>query len=108
MSECIIGHDYAVIYDLEILPEYPEKLAERHENEVKMGRSLDESKKWFNDELQVGSNRPLLRDFLELAKQNENGADAASICFLVSLNKYNESLSNCLNSTDTNKTACKC
>ena len=86
MSECIVGHDYAIVYDLEILPKNAQTLSEDHEKAIEQGITLDESGKWFNDELQVGSNRPLLRDFLELAKQTENGADAASICFLVSLN----------------------
>ena len=93
MSECIIGHDYAVVYDLEILPENPEGLADMHEKMIKENKTLDESGKWFNDELQVGKNRPLIRDFVELAKQNEDGY--ASICFLISLNRYNESFEKC-------------
>ena len=90
MSECIIGHDYAVVYDLEILPEDPESLAEKHEN-----KSLDESGKWFNDELQAGKNRPLINDFIQLARHNLVDQNAASICFLISLNKYQESLNKC-------------
>ena len=93
MSECIIGHDYAVVYDLEILPENPQGLADMHEKMIKENKTLDESGKWFNDELQVGKNRPLIRDFVELAKQNEDGH--ASICFLISLNRYKESFDKC-------------
>ena len=42
------------------------------------------------DENQVGENRPLLHDFLALAKKNEIEG-SASICFLISLNEIGES-----------------
>ena len=88
MSRCIIGHDYAIVYDLEILPINPQELGKKHEEKIKAKLTLDESKKWFNDELRVGENRPLLSDFIELAKQNDKGG---RVCFLISLNKYGES-----------------
>ena len=47
---------------------------------------LDESIKWFMDEEKVGHNRPLMNDFIELAKKNEE-TQGASICFLISLNQ---------------------
>ena len=85
MAECIIGHEYAVVYELEILPENATILGEMYEN-----GTLDESDKWFMDEVQVGLNRPLMYDFIELSNKNaEEGS--ASICFLISLNEYGES-----------------
>ena len=111
MSECIIGHDYAIVYDLEIFPKNAQTLADDHENAIKQNKTLDESEKWFNDELKVGSNRPLIKDFIEMAMQNKHKGeeDSASVCFLISLNKYNESFDRCLSNKDPNdkETTCK-
>ena len=82
MSQCILGHDYAIVYELFILPRNPESLADKHEK----GELYQEDvKKWFNDELQVGKNRPLMKDFEEMAKQNEDQGD--EICFLIQLSQ---------------------
>ena len=78
MSKCIIGHEYALVYELEILPDEITTLGDMYEN-----GTLDESDKWFMDEEQFGANRPLLQDFIDLANKNEED-DSASICFLIS------------------------
>ena len=84
LAECIIGHQYTLQYALEILPKDIDKLGDLHEN-----GTLDENDKWFNDESLVGKNRPLLQDFIQLAKDNtDNNND---ICFLISLNRFGES-----------------
>ena len=57
MSECIVGHDYAIVYDLEILPKNAQTLAKDHEEAVEEGKTLDESGKWFNDELRKWANQ---------------------------------------------------
>ena len=85
MSKCIIGHEYALVYELEILPDEITTLGDMYEN-----GTLDESDKWFMDEEQFGANRPLLQDFIDLANKNEED-DSASICFLISLNEIGES-----------------
>ena len=85
MSKCIIGHDYALVYELEIIPQNITNLGDMYES-----GSLNEGSKWFMDEGQVGENRPLLYDFIQLAKKNED-AGSASICFLISLNQIGES-----------------
>ena len=85
MAECIIGHEYAVVYELEILPQNSTIIGDQYND-----GSLDESGKWFMDETQVGLNQPLMTDFIELAEQNAEGS-SASICFLISLNEYGES-----------------
>ena len=85
MAECIIGHEYAVVYELEILPQNSTIIGDQYDD-----GSLDESGKWFMDETQVGLNQPLMTDFIELAEQNAEGS-SASICFLISLNEYGES-----------------
>ena len=89
MSKCIIDHDYAVVYELEILPQNPQNLTKEHEAQVKKGSYYDESGKWFNDELEIGKNRPLMNDFIQMAQQNEK--KDTNICFLISLNKLGES-----------------
>ena len=108
MSECIVGHDYAVVYDLEILPKNAQTLSDDHENAIEQGITLDESGKWFNDELQVGTNRPLIRDFVELAEQNKKEEGSASVCFLISLNKYDESRDKCEETKDPDDTETTC
>ena len=85
MAECIIGHEYALVYELEILPQNDTILGDQYE-----AGTLDESVKWFMDEEEVGLNQPLLDDFIELAVQNA-ASGSASICFLISLNEYGES-----------------
>ena len=88
MAECIIGHEYALVYELEILPQNISNIGALHEN-----NTLDEKDKWFMDENKVGENRPLMQDFIALAQRN-NATKSASICFLVSLNQIGESPSN--------------
>ena len=90
MSKCIIDHDYAVVYELEILPQDPQTLSNGHEAQVNNGSFYDESGKWFNNEEEIGRNRPLMYDFITMAQQNEQGNEA-NICFLISLNRYGES-----------------
>ena len=85
MASCVIGHEYAVVYELEILPKNISALGDEYEAET-----LDESGKWFMDEEQVGANRPLMDDFIELAAKNADSG-SASICFLITLNEYGES-----------------
>ena len=80
MSKCVIGHDYALVYELEIMPINAFSLGTQWEN-----KKLDETGKWFMDEEKVGQNRPLMHDFIELAKKNEEAK--LSICFLVSLSQ---------------------
>ena len=82
MSKCIIGHDNALVYDLEIMPVNASNLGTKWEN-----GDLNETSKWFMDEEKVGKNRPLMYDFIELAKKNEEAK--LSICFLVSLSQMN-------------------
>ena len=84
MSKCIIDHDYALVYELEIMPQNPESLGAMHEN-----KTLDETDKWFMKELEVGKNRPLMNDFIKLTKRNEDSS--ASICFMISLEKIGQS-----------------
>ena len=84
LAECIIGHQYTLQYELEILPKDIEKLGDLHEN-----GTLDENDKWFNNESLVGNNRPLLKDFIQLAEDNTNSNN--DICFLISLNRFGES-----------------
>ena len=84
MSKCIIDHDYALVYELEIMPPNPESLGAMHEN-----KTLDETNKWFMKELEVGKNRPLMNDFIKLTKRNEDSS--ASICFMISLEKIGQS-----------------
>ena len=84
LAECVIGHQYTLQYELEILPKHIEKLGDMHEN-----GTLDENDKWFNDESLVGENRPLLQDFIQLAEDNTNSNN--DICFLISLNRFGES-----------------
>ena len=88
MAECVIGHEYALVYELEILPQNDTILGDQYE-----AGTLDESVKWFMDEEEVGLNQPLLDDFIELAVQNA-ASGSASICFLISLNEYGESGTN--------------
>ena len=84
MASCIIGNDYAVVYELQILPETSTSIGDAYD-----AGTLDESSKWFMDEEKVGLNQPLMYDFISLATKNaEEGT--ASICFLISLNEYNE------------------
>lgn len=85
MAECIIGHEYALVYELEILPEDISNIGALHES-----GTLDETDKWFMDEMKVGENRPLMHDFIALAQTNI-ATQSASICFLVSLNQIGES-----------------
>ena len=89
MSKCIIDHDYAVVYELEILPQDPKTLTEEYEDKVENDEHYDESGKWFNKELDIGKNRPLMNDFIQMAQQNEK--KDTNICFLISLNKLGES-----------------
>ena len=85
MSKCLIDHDYAVVYGLEIMPgTNPNDLGEKYEN-----GTLDESKKWFMDELKVGKNRPLMNDFIKLNENNKESS--ASICFMVSVHRKGHS-----------------
>ena len=65
MASCIIGHDYAIVYDLQILPESSTSLGDEYE-----AGTLDESAKWFMNEEDVGLNQPLLYDFIELSYKN--------------------------------------
>ena len=81
MSKCILGHDYAIVYELEILPKDPESIADKHENGTLYQEDVA---KWFNDELKVGENRPLMNDFEVMAEQNKDQGN--KICFLISLN----------------------
>ena len=85
MASCLIGHEYALVYELEILPYNNTVLGDLYDS-----GDLDESDKWFMDETQVGLNQPLLNDFLELAVKNFEDS-SASICFLISLNEYGDS-----------------
>ena len=85
MSKCIIGHDYTLMYELEIIPMNITNFGDMYVHGL-----LDESAKWFMDENQVGENRPLLHDFVALAKKNEIEG-SASLCFLISLNEIGES-----------------
>ena len=85
MASCIIGHDYAVVYELQILPEESTTIGDEYE-----AGTLDESDKWFMDEEQVGLNQPLMADFIGLSNKNaEDGS--ASICFLISLTVFDSS-----------------
>ena len=84
MSKCIIDHDYALVYNLQIMPPNPESLGAKYEN-----GTLDENNKWFMDELQVGMNRPLMNDFIKLTKKNDQSS--ASICFMISLDQIGTS-----------------
>ena len=52
----------------------------------------NENNKWFMNEEKVGQNRPLIYDFIELAKKNEEAH--LSICFLVSLSQINPDTDN--------------
>ena len=83
MAECVIGHDYTVVYSLEILPKEFDALGDKHEN-----GDLKEDSKWFMNEEKVGENRPLIKDFTELSKNNQE----ASICFLISLNRIEDGI----------------
>ena len=85
MASCIIGHEYALVYELEIIPENVSDLGDAYEADT-----LDETTKWFMDEEKVGLNRPLMDDFIELAIKNAE-EDSASICFLISLNEISDS-----------------
>ena len=85
MASCIIGHEYALVYELEIIPENVSDLGDSYEADT-----LDETTKWFMDEEKVGLNRPLMDDFIELAIKNAE-EDSASICFLISLNEISDS-----------------
>ena len=85
MAQCIIGHEYALVYKLEILPQNISYIGALHEN-----NTLNEKDKWFMDENKVGKNRPLMHDFIALAQRNI-ATKSASICFLVSLNQIEES-----------------
>ena len=78
MAECVIGHEYALVYELEILPGDATQLGKDYFDD-----NLDESQKWFMHEEQIGRNRPLMDDFKKLAKKNVY--IGASICFLVKL-----------------------
>ena len=80
MSKCIIENDYTLVYELEVLPKDPEKIGEDYENGI-----LTEDNRWFMSKEKIGLNRPLLGTFLRLSQKNEEGA--ASICFLISLNR---------------------
>ena len=84
MSKCIIGHDYTLMYELNILPKDSSKLGDMYEED-----KLDEGGKWFMDENQVGENRPLLHGFSKLAQKNKEEG-SASVCFLISLNEIVE------------------
>jgi hypothetical protein len=85
MASCIIGHDYAIVYELQILPESYTSLGDEYDT-----GTLDESDKWFMDEAEVGLNQPLMYDFIELSNKNaESGT--ASICFLISLTEFDDS-----------------
>ena len=85
MASCIIGHDYAVVYELQILPEESTTIGDEYEADT-----LDESNKWFMDEEKVGLNQPLMADFIGLSNKNaEDGS--ASICFLISLTVFDSS-----------------
>ena len=81
MSKCILGHDYAIMYELAILPENPKNLVIDHQNGTLYEK---DKKKWFNNELEVGKNRPLMNDFEVMAEQNKDQGN--KICFLISLN----------------------
>ena len=85
MASCVIGHEYALVYELEILPYNNTVLGDLYDS-----GDLDESNKWFMDETQVGLNQPLLNDFIKLAVKNFEDS-SASICFLISLNEYGDS-----------------
>ena len=78
MAECVIGYEYALVYELEILPGDATQLGQDYYDD-----NLDESQKWFMHEKQIGRNRPLMDDFKKLAKKNVD--IGASICFLVKL-----------------------
>merc|ERR1712001_686347 len=56
MSKCILGHDYAIVYELEILPQNPKNIVKEHEQQKLFKKDKN---KWFNNELEVGKNRPL-------------------------------------------------
>ena len=73
------------MYELEIIPMNITNFGDMYVHGL-----LDESAKWFMDENQVGENRPLLHDFVALAKKNEMEG-SASLCFLISLNEIGES-----------------
>ena len=87
MSKCILGYDYAVVYELEILPQNPKNIVKEHEEGTLSQKDED---KWFNDELKVGRNRPLMNDFEVMAEQNVDQGD--KICFLISLNQIGKSM----------------
>jgi hypothetical protein len=79
MAECVIGHDYSVVYELQISNKDAKTLGQQYED-----GQLNEGNKWFMDETRVGQNRRLLKDFLEMATKNAD-TGSASICFLISL-----------------------
>ena len=85
MANCIIGHEYALVYELEILPTNTTHLGEMFE-----AKTLDETDKWFMNEDEVGDNRPLMNDFIQLAIKNQEEG-SASICFLISVNQIGDS-----------------
>ena len=84
MSKCIIGHDYTLMYELNILPKNTAELGEMYEN-----GTLNETGEWFMEKKQVGENRPLLHDFSQLAQKNKEEG-SASICFLISLDQIKD------------------
>ena len=86
MSKCILGHDYAVVYELAILPENPKSIVKEHLDGSLYNKDMD---KWFNKELEVGKNRPLMNDFEVMAQQNVDQGD--KICFLISLDQIRKS-----------------
>ena len=81
MAECIIGHEYALVYELQILPDDATKLGEAFANGPD---GYNEDNKWFMEETEIGKNRPLMDVFKKLAVKNQE--IKASICFLVKLN----------------------
>ena len=83
MSKCILGHDYAIVYELEILPQNPKNIVKEHEQQKLFKKDKN---KWFNNELEVGKNRPLMNDFEVMAEQNVDQGN--KICFLISLNEF--------------------
>ena len=80
MAECIIGHEYALVYELQILPDDATNLGEAFANGPD---GYNENNKWFMNEEEVGENRPLMDVFKKLAVKNQE--IKASICFLVKL-----------------------
>ena len=96
MAECIIGHEYALVYELEILPGEAKKLGDDYKyhcadtSTSTTCTDYDESQKWFTKEDEVGLNRPLMADFKKLAIKNKE--IGASICFLVKLSNIPDSV----------------